>query len=275
MLHLCWWLSKHNLTCSIRYDRLLRIRALRWEYGSVLPANVRFHMCAEEVTPLSSTTLPNYIANTSNFSVMFQTEQQTDVSMFRVMILCVCAHASCNGSTSIKSLWPTSCVPWVEVTAWTSRRTWSLRRVSILRSVHASARLRMLSRTSYFLSYDHRVTSSHPVGEMLEGPRRVWDRRRDSDPAQKEQSGGTGEEATYSTAHSGKRRPNTCLSPQHFLPRWKCEQLIRQGVLEHILSWCHSCLILKLVLSPYATVCLNICSMKIKYFFLRLNRVWF
>uniref|UniRef100_A0A2K5Y2V3 DNA replication complex GINS protein PSF1 n=1 Tax=Mandrillus leucophaeus TaxID=9568 RepID=A0A2K5Y2V3_MANLE len=23
---------------------------------------------------------------------------------------------------------------------------------------------------------------------------------------------------------------------QHFLPRWKCEQLIRQGVLEHILS---------------------------------------
>ncbi|KAG8000410.1 DNA replication complex GINS protein PSF1, partial [Nibea albiflora] len=31
------------------YDRLLRIRALRWEYGSVLPANVRFHMCAEEV----------------------------------------------------------------------------------------------------------------------------------------------------------------------------------------------------------------------------------
>ncbi|KGL83176.1 DNA replication complex GINS protein PSF1, partial [Tinamus guttatus] len=23
---------------------------------------------------------------------------------------------------------------------------------------------------------------------------------------------------------------------QHFLPRWKCEQLIRQGVLEHVLS---------------------------------------
>lgn len=27
-----------------------------------------------------------------------------------------------------------------------------------------------------------------------------------------------------------------CVSMQHFLPRWKCEQLIRQGVLEHILS---------------------------------------
>ncbi|XP_039640617.1 DNA replication complex GINS protein PSF1 [Perca fluviatilis] len=23
---------------------------------------------------------------------------------------------------------------------------------------------------------------------------------------------------------------------QHFLPRWKCEQLIRQGVLEHVMS---------------------------------------
>lgn len=75
----CWGTSaassptcKHLLTCascdprlfvhyswtlllSGRYDRLLRIRALRWEYGSVLPANVRFHMCAEEV---SVTSLP-------------------------------------------------------------------------------------------------------------------------------------------------------------------------------------------------------------------------
>ena len=33
----------------LRYDRLLRIRALRWEYGSVLPPNIRFHMCSEEV----------------------------------------------------------------------------------------------------------------------------------------------------------------------------------------------------------------------------------
>ncbi|XP_053918183.1 DNA replication complex GINS protein PSF1 isoform X4 [Cuculus canorus] len=31
------------------YDRLLRIRALRWEYGSVLPNTVQFHMSADEV----------------------------------------------------------------------------------------------------------------------------------------------------------------------------------------------------------------------------------
>ncbi|XP_046291392.1 DNA replication complex GINS protein PSF1 isoform X3 [Marmota monax] len=31
------------------YDRLLRIRALRWEYGSVLPSALRFHMSAEEI----------------------------------------------------------------------------------------------------------------------------------------------------------------------------------------------------------------------------------
>lgn len=44
-----------NVWMCIRYDRLLRIRALRWEYGSVLPANIRFHMCAEEVTLLLDT----------------------------------------------------------------------------------------------------------------------------------------------------------------------------------------------------------------------------
>uniref|UniRef100_A0A5F8GTF5 DNA replication complex GINS protein PSF1 n=1 Tax=Monodelphis domestica TaxID=13616 RepID=A0A5F8GTF5_MONDO len=31
------------------YDRLLRIRALRWEYGSVLPNALRFHMSSEEI----------------------------------------------------------------------------------------------------------------------------------------------------------------------------------------------------------------------------------
>ncbi|XP_051866900.1 DNA replication complex GINS protein PSF1 isoform X2 [Pristis pectinata] len=30
------------------YDRLLRIRSLRWEYGSVLPSEVRFHFAPEE-----------------------------------------------------------------------------------------------------------------------------------------------------------------------------------------------------------------------------------
>ena len=34
----------------------------------------------------------------------------------------------------------------------------------------------------------------------------------------------------------GFRGKFVCVSVQHFLPRWKCEQLIRQGVLEHILS---------------------------------------
>nr|XP_009685246.1 PREDICTED: DNA replication complex GINS protein PSF1 [Struthio camelus australis] len=38
-----------SLLSSPRYDRLLRIRALRWEYGSVLPNAIQFHMSAEEV----------------------------------------------------------------------------------------------------------------------------------------------------------------------------------------------------------------------------------
>nr|XP_013810973.1 PREDICTED: DNA replication complex GINS protein PSF1 [Apteryx mantelli mantelli] len=38
-----------RLVSSPRYDRLLRIRALRWEYGSILPNAIQFHMSAEEV----------------------------------------------------------------------------------------------------------------------------------------------------------------------------------------------------------------------------------
>ncbi|XP_077351082.1 DNA replication complex GINS protein PSF1 isoform X2 [Festucalex cinctus] len=45
----CCLLRNQRCVAAYLYDRLLRIRAVRWEYGSVLPANVRFHMSAEEV----------------------------------------------------------------------------------------------------------------------------------------------------------------------------------------------------------------------------------
>lgn len=45
---------------SPRYDRLLRIRALRWEYGSVLPNAIQFHMSAEEVSQLPSKLFPSF-----------------------------------------------------------------------------------------------------------------------------------------------------------------------------------------------------------------------
>ncbi|XP_023617486.1 DNA replication complex GINS protein PSF1 isoform X4 [Myotis lucifugus] len=45
----CSLLRNRRCTIAYLYDRLLRIRALRWEYGSVLPNVLRFHMSAEEV----------------------------------------------------------------------------------------------------------------------------------------------------------------------------------------------------------------------------------
>ncbi|XP_059561351.1 DNA replication complex GINS protein PSF1 isoform X3 [Myotis daubentonii] len=45
----CSLLRNRRCTVAYLYDRLLRIRALRWEYGSVLPNVLRFHMSAEEV----------------------------------------------------------------------------------------------------------------------------------------------------------------------------------------------------------------------------------
>lgn len=44
----CALLRNRRCTIAYLYDRLLRIRALRWEYGSVLPNSLRFHMSAEE-----------------------------------------------------------------------------------------------------------------------------------------------------------------------------------------------------------------------------------
>ncbi|XP_027776224.1 DNA replication complex GINS protein PSF1 isoform X1 [Marmota flaviventris] len=45
----CSLLRNRRCTVAYLYDRLLRIRALRWEYGSVLPSALRFHMSAEEI----------------------------------------------------------------------------------------------------------------------------------------------------------------------------------------------------------------------------------
>ncbi|ELK04476.1 DNA replication complex GINS protein PSF1 [Pteropus alecto] len=45
----CSLLRNRRCTIAYLYDRLLRIRALRWEYGSVLPNDLRFHMSAEEM----------------------------------------------------------------------------------------------------------------------------------------------------------------------------------------------------------------------------------
>ncbi|KAM8816775.1 DNA replication complex GINS protein PSF1 isoform 3-T4 [Rhynchonycteris naso] len=45
----CSLLRNRRCTVAYLYDRLLRIRAIRWEYGSVLPNVLRFHMSSEEV----------------------------------------------------------------------------------------------------------------------------------------------------------------------------------------------------------------------------------
>ncbi|NXU67349.1 PSF1 protein, partial [Horornis vulcanius] len=44
----CCLLRNQRCLLAYLYDRLLRIRALRWEYGSVLPNTIQFHMSAEE-----------------------------------------------------------------------------------------------------------------------------------------------------------------------------------------------------------------------------------
>ncbi|XP_072865266.1 DNA replication complex GINS protein PSF1 isoform X6 [Chlorocebus sabaeus] len=116
------------------YDRLLRIRALRWEYGSILPNALRFHMSAEEMEWFN-----NYKRSLATYMRSLGGDEGLDIT---------------QDVKPPKSLY-------IEV----------------------------------------RCLKDYGEFEVDDGT-------------------------------SVLLKKNS----QHFLPRWKCEQLIRQGVLEHILS---------------------------------------
>ncbi|XP_075781976.1 DNA replication complex GINS protein PSF1 isoform X2 [Pelodiscus sinensis] len=116
------------------YDRLLRIRALRWEYGSVLPNDLRFHMSAEEMEWFNQ-----YKKSLATYMRSLGGEEGLDLT---------------QDMKPPKSLY-------IEV----------------------------------------RCLKDHGEFEIEDGTTVLLKK-----------------------------------NSQHFLPRWKCEQLIRQGVLEHVLS---------------------------------------
>uniref|UniRef100_A0A3Q2T287 DNA replication complex GINS protein PSF1 n=1 Tax=Fundulus heteroclitus TaxID=8078 RepID=A0A3Q2T287_FUNHE len=130
----CCLLRNQRCVVAYLYDRLLRIRALRWEYGSVLPANIRFHMSAEEVQWFGQ-----YKKSLASFMRSIGGEEGLDIT---------------QDMKPPKSLY-------IQV----------------------------------------RCLKDHGEFEIDDG-----------------------------TVILLKK------NSQHFLPRWKCEQLIRQGVLEHVMS---------------------------------------
>ncbi|NWQ61075.1 PSF1 protein, partial [Tyrannus savana] len=130
----CCLLRNQRCLLAYLYDRLLRIRALRWEYGSVLPNTIQFHMSAEEVE-------------------------------------------------------------------WFNRYKKSL--ATYMRSVGGEEGLDLTQdiKPPKSLYIEVRCLKDHGEFEIDDGTTILLKK-----------------------------------NSQHFLPRWKCEQLIRQGVLEHILS---------------------------------------
>uniref|UniRef100_A0AAR2J8J1 DNA replication complex GINS protein PSF1 n=1 Tax=Pygocentrus nattereri TaxID=42514 RepID=A0AAR2J8J1_PYGNA len=131
--HCCLLRNQRCITAYL-YDRLLRIRALRWEYGSVLPTTIRFHMCAEELEWFNQ-----YKKSLATYMRSLGGEEGLDIT---------------QDMKPPKSLY-------IEV----------------------------------------RCLKDHGEFEIDDG-----------------------------TVILLKK------NSQHFLPRWKCEQLIRQGVLEHVIS---------------------------------------
>ncbi|XP_056617171.1 DNA replication complex GINS protein PSF1 isoform X1 [Triplophysa dalaica] len=150
-----------NQRCSAAYlyDRLLRIRALRWEYGSVLPTTIRFHMCAEEV-------------------------QLIDVYVVVVYLLLYTLNHTHNVQTE-----------------WFNQYKKSL--ATYMRSLGGEEGLDITQdmKPPKSLYIEVRCLKDHGEFEIDDG-----------------------------TVILLKK------NSQHFLPRWKCEQLIRQGILEHVIS---------------------------------------
>ncbi|XP_077585244.1 DNA replication complex GINS protein PSF1 isoform X1 [Stigmatopora nigra] len=154
--HCCLQRNRRCL-CAYLYDRLLRIRALRWEYGSVLPANVRFHMSAEEVSAEAGRPL-----------------------------------TPCRPLTPGP---PLSCAQ----LQWFARYKKSL--AGFMRSLGGGGGLDVTQETKAPKSLYVQVRCVKDHGEL---------------------------ELDDGTLVLLKK------NSQHFLPRWECERLIRQGVLEHV-----------------------------------------
>ncbi|XP_074803316.1 DNA replication complex GINS protein PSF1 isoform X1 [Natator depressus] len=130
----CSLLRNRRCVVAYLYDRLLRIRALRWEYGSVLPNDLRFHMSAEETEWFNQyrKSLATYMRSSGGEEGLDLTQDMKPPKSLYIEVRCLKDHGEfeIDDGTTI-----------------------------------------LLKKNS-----------------------------------------------------------------QHFLPRWKCEQLIRQGVLEHVLS---------------------------------------
>ncbi|XP_005293597.1 DNA replication complex GINS protein PSF1 [Trachemys scripta elegans] len=130
----CSLLRNRRCVVAYLYDRLLRIRALRWEYGSVLPNDLRFHMSAEETEWFNQykKSLATYMRSLGGEEGLDLTQDMKPPKSLYIEVRCLKDHGEFEIDDGITIL---------------------------------------LKKNS-----------------------------------------------------------------QHFLPRWKCEQLIRQGVLEHVLS---------------------------------------
>ncbi|XP_035865314.1 DNA replication complex GINS protein PSF1 isoform X1 [Phyllostomus discolor] len=153
----CSLLRNRRCTIAYLYDRLLRIRALRWEYGSVLPNVLRFHMSAEEGSP--------------NSGLMTRTGP-----------------------------WPVRNWAAPQEIEWFNHYKKSL--ATYMRSLGGDEGLDITQDMKPPKSLYIEVRCLKDFGEF---------------------------EVDDGTPVLLKK------NSQHFLPRWKCEQLIRQGVLEHIL----------------------------------------
>ncbi|KAG8522341.1 DNA replication complex GINS protein PSF1, partial [Galemys pyrenaicus] len=263
-----------NRRCAIAYlyDRLLRIRALRWEYGSVLPNALQFHMSAEEMEWFNhyKKSLATYMRSLGGYEGLDITQ---DMKPPKSLYIEESTTTTLSASTAkVKQNLET--IVWLEDqkirhykieestrthhliiqkkdTANASKNAEALINLDITNTDFKAGAMALTNLLQIQLhddyleiqflmkllkfcdcyisksseSYRKKLIKIVAIQAIIANPKtdhRLGKVRCLKDYGEFEVDDGT----------SVLLKKNS----QHFLPRWKCEQLIRQGVLEHVLS---------------------------------------
>jgi len=80
--------------CAYLYNRLEQIRKMRWEFGSVLPADVKYNMCEQEVQWFNqyNRSLANYMKTIGETGGLDLTQDMKPPKTLYVLVRCIMDH---------------------------------------------------------------------------------------------------------------------------------------------------------------------------------------
>jgi len=87
---------QRNKRCAVAYlyNRLDQIRQMRWEFGSVLPADIKYNLCEEEVKWFTNynRSLANYMKTIGESGGLDLTQDMKPPKSLYVLVRCIVDH---------------------------------------------------------------------------------------------------------------------------------------------------------------------------------------